>query len=91
MSRAHRRGLGPGGDRRPEKSCSPHRRQGKSLLLRRLTETTGGFYYQALEQGRSQALDAFGAAAGEYLGVPQNPTTGSVQSSSCRLAPRCLA
>lgn len=46
------------------------RRQGKSFLLRRLTEAIGGFYYQALEQEQPQALDALGAAAGEYLGVP---------------------
>lgn len=46
------------------------RRQGKSFLLRRLTEAIGGFYYQALEQERSQALDALGAAVGGYLGVP---------------------
>lgn len=45
------------------------RRQGKSFLLRRLSEATGGFYYQALEQERSQALDALGTAAGEYLRV----------------------
>ncbi len=46
------------------------RRQGKSFLLRRLTGAAGGFYYQALEQERSQALDALGTAAGEYLDVP---------------------
>ncbi len=46
------------------------RRQGKSFLLRRLTGTAGGFYYQALEQERSQALDTLGTAAGEYLDVP---------------------
>src|SRR5947207_3418448 len=46
------------------------RRQGKSFLLRRLAGATGGFYYQALEQERSQALEAFGAAAGEHFGVP---------------------
>jgi DNA-binding transcriptional ArsR family regulator len=39
-------------------------------MLRRLGEATGGFYYQALEQERSQALDAFGKAAGEHFGVP---------------------
>jgi len=38
------------------------RRQGKSFMLRRLGEATGGFYYQALEQERSQALEAFGKA-----------------------------
>ncbi|HEX9968186.1 MAG TPA: ATP-binding protein, partial [Solirubrobacterales bacterium] len=46
------------------------RRQGKSFLLRRLAAAAGGFYYQALEQERAQALDAFGAATGAYLGVP---------------------
>jgi AAA+ ATPase superfamily predicted ATPase len=46
------------------------RRQGKSFLLRRLTDAIGGFYYQALEQEQPQALDALGSAAGEYLGVP---------------------
>ena len=46
------------------------RRQGKSFLLRRLATAAGGLYYQALEQERSQALDAFGAATGAYLGVP---------------------
>lgn len=46
------------------------RRQGKSFLLRRLIGSAGGFYYQALEQERSQALDALGSAAGEFLRVP---------------------
>lgn len=46
------------------------RRQGKSFLLRRLAEATGGLYYQALEQERAQALGAFGAAAGEHFAVP---------------------
>lgn len=46
------------------------RRQGKSFLLRRLTERTQGFYYQALEQERSQALETFGNAVGAHLAVP---------------------
>ena len=46
------------------------RRQGKSFLLRRIAEATGGFYLQALEQERSQALDGLGRALGEYLAVP---------------------
>lgn len=46
------------------------RRQGKSFLLRRLTESAGGFYFQALEQERSQALEGLGIALGEYLAVP---------------------
>lgn len=46
------------------------RRQGKSFLLRRLAEATGGFYYQAVEEERSQAIAGFGRALGEYLSVP---------------------
>lgn len=46
------------------------RRQGKSFLLRRLAQATGGFYYQAVEEERVQALAGFGAALGTYLGVP---------------------
>ena len=46
------------------------RRQGKSYLLRRLAEAVSGFYYQAVEEEQSQALAGFGAAIGEYLGVP---------------------
>jgi uncharacterized protein len=45
-------------------------RQGKSFLLRRLTAATGGFYYQALEEERAQALAGFGRALGGHLGVP---------------------
>lgn len=46
------------------------RRQGKSFLLRRLVEATGGFYHQALEQGRSQALAGFGVELARWLDVP---------------------
>lgn len=46
------------------------RRQGKSFLLRRLAGAVGGFYYQALEEERSQALSGFGAALGAHLAVP---------------------
>lgn len=46
------------------------RRQGKSFLLRRLARACNGFYYQALEEAQSQALDSFGSALGRYLGVP---------------------
>src|SRR5262245_43291134 len=45
------------------------RRQGKSFLLRRLVGQLGGFYYQALEEERRQALDGFGAALGQQVGV----------------------
>ncbi len=46
------------------------RRQGKSFLLRRLAAALGGFYYQALEEERSQALNSFGDALGRHLAVP---------------------
>jgi AAA+ ATPase superfamily predicted ATPase len=46
------------------------RRQGKSYLLRRLADATGGLYYQAVAQERAQALAGIGAALGGYLEVP---------------------
>lgn len=46
------------------------RRQGKSFLLRRLAGALHGFYYQALEEERRQALTGFGTALGGHLAVP---------------------
>ena len=46
------------------------RRQGKSFLLRRLAVAAGGFYHQALEEDRRQALAGFGRALGAHLAVP---------------------
>lgn len=46
------------------------RRQGKSFLLRRLAQEANGFYYQAVEEEQSQALQGFGSALGEHLQVP---------------------
>ena len=46
------------------------RRQGKSFLLRRLAAQLGGFYYQAAEEERHQALASIGATLGQHLGVP---------------------
>ena len=43
------------------------RRQGKSFLLRRLARACNGFYYQALEEERTQALESFGAALGRRV------------------------
>ena len=39
-------------------------------MLRRLAEATGGFYFQAVEEERSQALASLGSALGEHLDVP---------------------
>lgn len=63
------------------------RRQGKSFLLRRLANATGGLYYQALEQERSQALEAFGTAAGEHFAVPG----GRIAFTSWEAAIRAVA
>lgn len=46
------------------------RRQGKSYLLRRLCQVTGGFYHQALEEERRPALASIGRAVGTYLRIP---------------------
>jgi hypothetical protein len=46
------------------------RRQGKSYLLRRLAAATEGFYYQALEEEATPALERLGGALGAWLGVP---------------------
>jgi uncharacterized protein len=46
------------------------RRQGKSFLLRRLTQSAKGFYFQAAEETREQALASLGSALGEHLRVP---------------------
>ncbi len=46
------------------------RRQGKSYLLRRLAGATEGFYYQALEEEATPALEHLGAALGDWLSVP---------------------
>jgi uncharacterized protein len=46
------------------------RRQGKSYLLRRLVAAAQGFYYQAVEEQKGQALIGFGEALGRHAGVP---------------------
>lgn len=46
------------------------RRQGKSFMLRRLAKAVGGFYFQAVEEERHQALASLGAALGEHLRTP---------------------
>lgn len=47
------------------------RRQGKSFLLESLTDATGGFYYQALEETRAPALERFAAAVAAFAGLPE--------------------
>lgn len=49
---------------------SGRRRMGKSFLLRRLTDGVGGFYHQAQEVGRAQALARFGADVAQRMGLP---------------------
>jgi len=46
------------------------RRQGKSFLLRALSDAHGGFYHQALEEEARPALDRFGQAIATYAGAP---------------------
>ena len=47
------------------------RRFGKSFLLRRLTEATGGLYHLALQEERRSALDRFAAAVSRHVaGTP---------------------
>ena len=48
---------------------SGRRRQGKTFLLRALTEATGGFYYAADEATDSDSLHQIGAALGAHLGL----------------------
>jgi len=46
------------------------RRQGKSFMLDELTDATGGFYHQALEEESTPALDHFAAAIAAFAGLP---------------------
>ncbi|HVC13231.1 MAG TPA: hypothetical protein VND62_00050 [Acidimicrobiales bacterium] len=45
------------------------RRQGKSYLLRRLSNATHGLYYQAVQRTTPQSLGELGARLGDHLGV----------------------
>jgi hypothetical protein len=47
------------------------RRQGKSFMLESLVDAAGGFYYQALEETRSPALERFAAALASFAGLPE--------------------
>jgi len=49
---------------------SGRRRQGKSFLLRRLTDGIDGLYHQAQEVGRTQALARFGDDVARRLKLP---------------------
>ena len=46
------------------------RRQGKTFLLRALTEATGGFYFAADEGTDAESLQQLGSAVAEHLGLP---------------------
>jgi uncharacterized protein len=45
------------------------RRQGKTFLLRALTEATGGFYFAADEGTDAESLQQLGSAVAEHLGL----------------------
>jgi uncharacterized protein len=51
------------------------RRQGKSFLLRRLVEVTGGLYHMALEQERVPALGRFADTVAQALRLPLGSLT----------------
>lgn len=48
------------------------RRQGKSYLLRRLAERTGGLYFLATEQTEPVSLSRFAGSLATWLGAPGN-------------------
>jgi AAA+ ATPase superfamily predicted ATPase len=47
-----------------------HRRQGKSYLLRRLAEASGGFYHLATEQTEAISVRRFADALAAWQGMP---------------------
>jgi AAA+ ATPase superfamily predicted ATPase len=49
---------------------SGRRRQGKTFLLRALTQAMDGFYFAAEEAADAESLRALGTALGEHLGLP---------------------
>ncbi|WP_328871024.1 ATP-binding protein [Streptomyces sp. NBC_00287] len=52
---------------------SGRRRQGKSFLLKALTEATGGFYFAAVEATRTESLQLLGEAIGRFTDAPVPP------------------
>jgi len=70
---------------------SGRRRQGKSFLLRRLTEVTGGFYYQAVEEERSQALRSFGPPSARTSPCPAVNWHSGTGKKPCGRSPTCSA
>lgn len=65
---------------------SGRRRQGKSFLLRRLAEGAGGFYHQAQEVGRAQALARFGDDVAQRMGLPPGTLRFDDWETALRLA-----
>lgn len=51
------------------------RRQGKSYLLRRLAEASGGLYYLATEQTQAVSLRRFAGSLAGWLGLPAGALT----------------
>lgn len=86
-------------DPRPEPLLavvSGRRRQGKSFLLRRLVERTGGFYHQALQQEPRPALARLGRALADDLGsraaldLPDLPSAVAALADLARTGPRLV-
>lgn len=60
-------------DQRPEVTLgivSGRRRQGKTYLLRALSEATGGFFFEAVEATEAESIRMFGAALARHAGSP---------------------
>lgn len=55
---------------------SGRRRQGKTYLLRALTQACGGFYFAADEAADAESLRRLGAAVADYVGFPAALTFG---------------
>jgi hypothetical protein len=67
------------------------RRQGKSYLLRRLAEATGGLYHLATEQTEAISLRRFAADLGTWLGLPSGGPSFDDWESALGTAARLVA
>ncbi len=76
-------------DDRPEATLgvvSGRRRQGKTYLLRALAQTTGGFFFEAVQGTEAESLRMLGVELAAYLGSPKHrchSVAGTKQSPPC--------